>query len=126
MTVAEYNAEFDVVYPGHIVSSEPVVTVAEDAWRAFVALRGELDLADVPRLEQVLSGHLDAGRRVLRLDTQDVTFLDSSVLGVIVAIHRRCAELQATLILTGVSGIVQRVVQLTALDQVLLIDRASA
>jgi anti-sigma B factor antagonist len=62
---------------------------------------------------------------VLRLDTQDVTFLDSSVLGVIVAIHRRCAESQATLILTGVSGIVQRVVQLTALDQVLLIDRAA-
>jgi anti-anti-sigma factor len=115
---------FHVVYPGEVASADTIVTVSEDAWRAHVALRGELDIADVPRLEAVLNSHLDAGRRVLRLDTEEVTFLDSSVLGVIVAIHRRCAELQASLILTGVSGIVQRVVQLTALDQVLLIDGA--
>jgi anti-sigma B factor antagonist len=117
--------EFQVVHPGRVVESGSIATVSEDAWRAHVALRGELDIADVPRLAAVLNGHLDAGRRVLRLDTEEVTFLDSSVLGVIVAIHRRCAELQASLILTGVRGIVQRVVQLTALDQVLLIDRAA-
>lgn len=122
MTTIDYH----VVYPGEVASRDTIVTVSEDAWRAFVALRGELDLSDVPRLEAVLNGHLDAGRRVLRLDTQDVTFLDSSVLGVLVSIHRRCAEMHATLILTGVSGIVQRIVRLTALDQVLLIDRADA
>ena len=107
-----------------MVDTEPISTVSEDAWRAVVALRGELDLAHVSRLQAVLDGHLNAGRRMLRLDTQDVTFMDSSVLGVIVAAHRRCTELHASLILTGVSGIVQRIVQLTALDQVLLIDSA--
>ena len=120
MTVADFN----VVYPGNIISSEAIVTVSEDAWRAFVALHGELDVANAPQLQAVLEGHLDAGRRVLRLDTQDVTFLDSSALGAIVAVHRRCVELHATLILTGVSGIVERIVKLTGLDQVLLIDGA--
>jgi anti-sigma B factor antagonist len=115
-----------VVYPGHVVASEAIVTVSEDSWRAFVALRGELDVADVPELQAVLDGHLEAGRRVLRLDTHDVTFMDSSVLGAIVAAHRRCVELHATLILTGVSGIVQRIVSLTGLDQVLLIDGAGS
>ncbi len=120
MTVADFN----VVYPGNIISSEAIVTVSEDAWRAVVALHGELDVANAPQLQAVLEGHLDAGRRVVRLDTQDVTFLDSSALGAIVAVHRRCVELHATLILTGVSGIVERIVKLTGLDQVLLIDGA--
>jgi anti-anti-sigma factor len=75
-------------------------------------------------MQAILDGHLDAGRRVLRIDTQDVTFLDSTALGAIVAVHRRCVELHATLILTGVSGIVERIVKLTGLDQVLLIDGA--
>jgi anti-sigma B factor antagonist len=118
--------DIHVVYPGHVVASEAIVTVSEDSWRAFVALRGELDVADVPVLQSVLDGHLEAGRRVLRLDTHDVTFMDSSVLGAIVTAHRRCVELHATLILTGVSGIVQRIVNLTGLDQVLLIDGAGS
>lgn len=120
MTVADVH----VVYPGHVVASDHVATISEDAWRAFVALRGELDVADVPRLKAVLDGHIDAGRRVLRLDLQDVTFVDSSILGVIVVAHRRCAELAGSLILTGVHGVAQRIVALTALDQVLLIDTA--
>jgi anti-sigma B factor antagonist len=117
-------AEFDVIYPGHIVSSDAIITVTEDAWRASIALRGELDIADAPQLLAVLEAHLEAGRRVLRLDTTEVTFLDSSVLGAIVAAHRRCVEMHGSLILTGVCGVVDRIVKLTGLDQVLLIDTA--
>ena len=117
-------AEFDVIYPGHIVSSDAITTVAEDAWRAHVALHGELDIADAPQLLAVLEAHLEAGRRVLRLDTTDVTFLDSTVLGAMVAAHRRCVEMHGSLILTGVHGVVERIVKLTGLDRVLLIDTA--
>ena len=120
MTVADVR----VAYPGHVVASEHIATLSEDAWRAHVALCGELDMADVSRLLAVLDGHLDAGRRVLRLDVHDVTFLDSSILGAIVGAHRRCADLHASLILTGVHGVVKRVINLTGLDQVLLIDGA--
>lgn len=118
--------DFHVDDSGRVVSSDAIVTVSEDAWRAYVALRGELDISNVPELQAVLDGHLEAGRRVLRLDTRDVTFMDSSVLGAIVTAHRRCTELHATLILTGVGGIVDRIVKLTGLDQVLLIDAAGS
>lgn len=121
MTLVEY----DVIYPGHVVRSDAIFTVAEDAWRASIALRGELDIADAPKLLAVLEAHLEAGRRVLRLDTTDVTFLDSTVLGAIVAAHRRCVEVHGSLILTGVSGVVDRIVKLTGLDRVLLIDTAA-
>jgi anti-sigma B factor antagonist len=111
---------------GQTARSDAIVTIIEDPWRAVVALYGELDMADAPQLRAELDAHIDAGRRVLRLDTTQVTFLDSSVLGVIVMAHRRCLELNGSLILTGVKGVVDRVVKLTGLDQVLLIDMASA
>jgi Anti-anti-sigma regulatory factor (antagonist of anti-sigma factor) len=102
-----------------------VETLTCDEFRALVELRGELDLVAVDAVRAELCGHVDAGRRVLRVDTSAVTFMDPTVLGALVEAHNRCQSVHGSLILTGVPDRLRRLLALAALDQVLLIDTAS-
>lgn len=95
-----------------------------DEWHAVLSLTGEFDVASAPTLRDAIAEQLDAGRRVIHLDTSGVTFMDSTAIGVIVSMHVRCRDEQGSLILTGVHGTVARLVEVTGLDRVLLIDNS--
>ena len=99
-----------------------ISTVSTDSWHATVRLSGELDVAAADPLRAAITEHLDAGRRVIHVDTADVTFMDSTAIGAIVALHSRCKDEGGSLILTNVQGPVERLIRITGLDQVLLID----
>jgi anti-anti-sigma regulatory factor len=68
-----------------------------------------------------LDGHLDAGRRFLRLDLSEVTFLDAASLGGIIRVHHRALERRGTLVITGARPPVARLLRLTSLDEVLFV-----
>jgi anti-sigma B factor antagonist len=57
-----------------------------------VKVRGELDLYTAPRLREAVLGLVDEGSSRLVLDLDDVGFVDSTGLGVIVACLKRCRE----------------------------------
>ena len=97
-------------------------TTACDQWRAAIALHGEWDLARVGELRTELSGHLDAGRRVMHVDLGGVTFLDSTMLGELASASDRCRSESGLLILTNVPPHVRRVIELAGLDAMLLTD----
>lgn len=101
-----------------------VRTIAADEWRAAIALQGELDVANAPELRAELARHLDAGRRVIRVDLQRVEFMDSTAMGELISATERCAADHGSLILTNVPPRLYRVLALTKFDQVLLIDTA--
>jgi anti-sigma B factor antagonist len=64
--------------------ADPVVGVSESGDAIVVALVGELDLYNAPAVREAL---LDAARRTPRrlvVDLSEVTFIDSTVLGVFV------------------------------------------
>ncbi|SHF72063.1 anti-sigma B factor antagonist [Jatrophihabitans endophyticus] len=100
-------------------------TTSHDAWRAAVALEGELDIANADEVRAVLVDHLDAGRRVLRVDASGVTFADAAALGMLVDAHQRCRERHGTMILVGSSARLRRTIALAGLDTVLLVDTAA-
>lgn len=104
----------------------PVTTVSADRFRASLVLRGELDVSVATDLAAEFSSHLDAGRRYLRADCAAVEFLDSTVLSVLVAVHREALSRRGTLILTGVRPALDRLLALVALDRVLLTSPVTA
>ncbi|HZC72638.1 MAG TPA: STAS domain-containing protein [Jatrophihabitans sp.] len=99
--------------------------MAHDDWRAAIALRGELDVANMQDLRVELTDHLDAGRRVIRVDVGDLEFMDSTALGELVTASQRCTSERGSLILTNVPGRMRRLITLADLDHVLLVDTAN-
>jgi len=99
-------------------------TIATDEWRAAIALHGEFDVANAQELGAELAMHIDAGRRVIRVDLQRVSFMDSTAFGELINATRRCAAEHGSLILTNISAGLYRVLKLTGFDNVLLVDAA--
>lgn len=114
-----------VVFSDRVARLTCVRTTAQDEWRAALCLCGELDIANAAQLRDELDAHLDAGRRVIRIDVSDVEFMDSTAVGALVVANARCRDLHGSLILTGVRRSLRRLLQIAGLDQVLLIDSAN-
>lgn len=92
-----------------------------------VSLSGEIDVANSARVRAVLSTLLDEGATSMTVDLTDVTFIDSSGLGVFVAIFKRLrASGDGTLRLVRPSGSVRKVFEITGLDAVFVIDDGEA
>jgi anti-anti-sigma factor len=98
-----------------------VDTTHSDAYRALVKVGGDLDISTVAPLCAVLDGHLAAGRRFLRLDLSEVTFLDAAALGGITRVHHEALQSRGTLVITGARPPVTRMLRLTRLDEVLFV-----
>jgi anti-sigma B factor antagonist len=76
---------------------------------------GEIDLASAPRLKRALTGAFDAGYSQVVLDLSQVTFIDSTALGVLVGV-KRGLDAPARLVIAGVHGGVARIFELSGLD----------
>src|SRR5262245_27671382 len=105
-------------------STAKIETTASDGWHAAIALHGEVDAEVAPALHAELQGHLAAGRYFIRINAGGVTFLDSTALAAVVTAAQRCADERGALILTKVPTPVWRIIQITGLDTVLLVDTA--
>ena len=92
-----------------------VETVYDDGI-AVVRPRGELDYANARELRSVLFD-LARTHRGLVLDMSAVTFLDSSILGAMVAVHRATAANGCRFSLAAPSRIVARTLERTSLDR---------
>lgn len=91
------------------------VTVDEQADRCSLELSGELDLSSAHRLRTALV-QVQVRPRAVDMDLRRLTFVDSSGLAVIVAAHKRLTELGGSLRVTGATGVVRRVFELTGLS----------
>jgi anti-anti-sigma factor len=89
--------------------------------RATVHLVGELDLAAASRFEQaVFSIVEDQGS--LRLEIKRLTFLDSTGITALVRVHHRLVDRGSQLVLAAPQRQVRRVLEVTGLDRVFVID----
>jgi anti-anti-sigma factor len=67
------------------------ISTSELDGRSVVTIRGELDLATAPDLEQAINERLDAGDAVI-VDLRELQFMDSTGLRVLVHAHARAGE----------------------------------
>ena len=69
----------------------PTISVNVEQDRAVVALSGEHEGYTADKLARQLSDLLDGGVDVT-VDLREATFIDSTVVGVLIAAHRRAAD----------------------------------
>ena len=84
---------------------------------AIVQPHGELDIATVQTLHAALEGIEDAGRVVL--DLRGLSFIDSTGLRLLVALHRRAQRDGFQLTLVAPAAPADRAIRLSGLDQAL-------
>ncbi len=84
---------------------------------AVVVAAGEIDLYTAPALRESLIRAGESSSRVV-IDLTDVTFLDSTGLGVMLGALRRARTAERSVALVGPTDMVKRVLQITGLDQV--------
>ena len=89
-----------------------------------IVLAGEIDITCSPALRSVgvrLAGALDAGD-CLSVDVADVTFIDSSGIGALVAVRNAAVDHGGSLVLRNLSQPVRRLLELSGLVSSFSID----
>ena len=87
--------------------------------RIVVHVAGEVDLANAPELDGQLATVMSQSPNQLVVDLTDVTFMDSTGLGVLVRALKRSRELEIRLDLIVTNERVLKVIGITGLDTVL-------
>jgi anti-anti-sigma factor len=87
---------------------------------AIVRPVGEVDLATASLLKEAFVQAIEAGQGLVVMDAVEMTFLDSSGLGVLVFAHKRLVQAGRKVVLANLSRQVSRAVLVTGLDEVIL------
>jgi anti-sigma B factor antagonist len=91
-----------------------------------VAIAGEMDLATTRPLTEALTRVLEAKPTVVTVDLADVSFLDSSGIRCLISAAREAESVGSRLVVRHPRPAVLRVMQMCAVDQLLLTDGAAA
>lgn len=97
------------------------ITVAGPSSHPMVTVNGEIDVATSPRLRTELTALVARGADELTIEFGGVTFVDSSGLGVLVAIYKRLREDgKGRVHIVGAQPSVRKVFEITGLESALL------
>ncbi|HEY3016399.1 MAG TPA: STAS domain-containing protein [Nocardioides sp.] len=97
--------------------------VVERTERAVTArLSGDLDIVTSEEIKRELRQLVDVGHVALELDVSDVGFVDSSGLGVLVAVHRHAEAAGGRFVVRSVPPQLMRLFEITRLGDLLTVD----
>lgn len=88
----------------------------------IVEVRGELDVATAPSLQDVLDQLMAEGARRVVVDLAEAPFVDSTGLGALLTAHLRMRAHRGELVLTNPTPAARRLLELTALDHVFTLE----
>jgi anti-sigma B factor antagonist len=99
-----------------IVGEQLTIEVRQAPDRIVLALHGELDLVSAPRLQSAIESDTIDAAEIVVLDLDDVHFIDSTGLRVLLAAHERTAESGQRLAVTPGSPQVQRLLSIAGVN----------
>jgi anti-sigma B factor antagonist len=99
-----------------IVGEQLNIEVRQERDRIVLALCGELDLLAAPRLQSELESDAVDNAAILVLDLDDVQFIDSAGLRVVLAAHERKVDRGQRFALTPGSPQVQRLLSIAGVS----------
>src|ERR1017187_899305 len=107
------------------ISDNTAIEDTTDGDLAIVAMGGELDYEASPQLRARLVGAIKAGGRRLVLDLSDVTFIDSTAIGVLAGAIARLDEAGGgSLAVVCTHEKVLQIFEITGLDSVITLHRS--
>lgn len=89
-----------------------------------VSADGELDIMSAPQVDQVLTDAIGQANSRLVLDLSDVTFMDSTGLGIVVKALKRCREKSLEFRVVVTNERVRKVFEITGLDSIISLSDA--
>jgi anti-sigma B factor antagonist len=101
-----------------MAGEELEITVSEQDGSAVVAVAGEIDVYTSPILQERLVEVIRDGSSSIVLDLSEVTFLDSTGLGVLITGLKRCRSAGGDLVLVTAQPNVLKVLEITGLNDV--------
>lgn len=84
----------------------------------IVTLTGSLYVEEAAALREKLLEYIQAGRRNFAIDLRSVDYIDSSGLGVLVAIQKRALQSGGKVVIKGLQGTVKELFEMTRLTKV--------
>lgn len=86
--------------------------------QVIVNLSGELYVEGAEILREKLIRYMEEGQNHFWIKMDKVDYIDSSGLGVLVSIHKRTRQSSGSLVISGVTGFVKELFELTRLNKV--------
>ena len=99
------------------------VDISKSGAGARVRLGGSMYVEDSASVREQLIGLLEEGIIHLTIDLSGLEYVDSSGLGVLISIHKRCLQKGGKMVITGLRGMVEELFKLTRLDLVFNVSR---
>jgi anti-sigma B factor antagonist len=93
------------------------LTTDEQADSIHVRMRGDLDISTAPRLEDELRRVEAQAPQTLVLDLQELSFMDSTGLRLLITADARAHEESRRMVLVRGNRMIQRVLRITRLDE---------
>ena len=89
--------------------------------RTVVEVGGEIDVYTAPKLRECISGLVDDGQRQIIVDLEQVEFMDSTGLGVLVGALKRVRTVEGNLDLVCTQERLLKIFRITGLAKVFVI-----
>ena len=83
-----------------------------------VFLSGSMYVEEAAVLREKLLGYAEQGLKIFWIDMKEVDYMDSSGLGVLVAIQKRALQKGGEVVLVDANGLAKEIIELTRLNRV--------
>ncbi|SOC42129.1 STAS domain-containing protein [Ureibacillus acetophenoni] len=87
-----------------------------------VFIEGEIDTFTAPKLREKLESIVISQERLIELDLSKVTYMDSTGLGVFVALYKNVTRENGNLKLVGLTARIKRLFNITGLSELMNIE----
>lgn len=92
----------------------------DNTWR--VSLSGEIDIYNAPELKSSLLKVIDQNKGDIQIDCEDLNYIDSTGLGVLISALRKVKDYDGTITIKNLKPYIYKIFTITGLDKVFTIE----
>ncbi|MBC8015591.1 MAG: STAS domain-containing protein [Sporomusaceae bacterium] len=98
------------------------ISAANNNGKIMVTLTGSMYVEEAAILREKMIGFMESGHKEFIVKLNNVDYIDSSGLGVLVAIQKRALQMKGGVTLVGANGLVKELFELTRLNKVFVMQ----